>query len=142
MTNQDPTTTIWRAFLEGPSFVFEGYGLTLAEARRACEKGLKIHDKTYDSLAGWWTSDDIGVAPFLLGEGYRDRERLTERCARCSHSIERHGSAYGSACQACLDAASQYVTVAAMSAYPVCEAFMEKDLSDWTEAEKREAWGR
>lgn len=69
--------SMYLASLETRNFSFQAAGTSESEARAGIAAAVKAHATTY-ALRNDWASDcDISVVEMVLGEGYRDHERIT-----------------------------------------------------------------
>lgn len=70
--------TVYVAKLETPSFMFEAYGQTEAEARRALKTTILTHIRQTGADREYFLDDeaDWQCQPYVTGFGYRDGERV------------------------------------------------------------------
>lgn len=60
------------AWLHSRSFEFTAFGDTQEEAKEFLKRALRRHTLEYGLNEDWWDEDDIGFAPFKLGNCYRN----------------------------------------------------------------------
>lgn len=68
--------TVFRASLETPNFLFEGFGLTRREARKTLDDATTRHAAQYKRDPGWCKGMEIKCTRLVLGQPYRDGEPL------------------------------------------------------------------
>lgn len=75
--------TFFRAWVETRAFYFEGFGTTQEAAKKACYRAWLRHVKECQAQnpkafvdRGCVTLSDISADECVMGESYRDRERI------------------------------------------------------------------
>lgn len=76
--NPKMAPTVWLATLDLGGFEFTSIGTSLVDALNGVELAWNLHARTHGADYTLFEADYVSLTEMVIGEGYRDREPLTD----------------------------------------------------------------